>query len=49
MKAEIISIGTELLFGQIVDTTYVRDDLQGYVANPLYVLSYDFYALARAT
>jgi peptide/nickel transport system substrate-binding protein len=35
--------------GQIVDTTYVRDDLQGYVANPLYVLSYDFYALARAT
>jgi peptide/nickel transport system substrate-binding protein len=35
--------------GQIVDTSYVRTDLQGYVANPLYVLSYDFYALARAS
>jgi peptide/nickel transport system substrate-binding protein len=34
--------------GQIVDNTYVRSDLAGYVANPLYVQSYDYYSLSRA-
>src|ERR687888_298636 len=31
--------------GQIIDTSYLRSDVQGYVPNPVYVLSYDFYAL----
>jgi ABC-type dipeptide transport system, periplasmic component len=35
--------------GQIVDNSYLRSDIQGYVANPLYVLTYDFYALSRAS
>ena len=35
--------------GQIVDTTYSRTDIRGYVPNPLYVLSYDYYALTRST
>jgi len=34
--------------GQIIDTSYVRADLKGYVPNPVYVQSYDFYALSRA-
>ena len=34
--------------GQIIDTSYLRSDLKGYVANPVYVQSYDFYALSRA-
>jgi len=34
--------------GQIIDTSYVRTDIKGYVANPVYVESYDFYALSRA-
>jgi peptide/nickel transport system substrate-binding protein len=34
--------------GQIIDTSYVRTDLKGYVPNPVYVQSYDFYALSRA-
>ena len=33
--------------GQIIDTSYLRSDVQGYVPNPVYVLSYDFYALSR--
>ncbi len=35
--------------GQIVDNSYLRSDIQGYVANPLYVLTYDFYALSRSS
>ncbi len=35
--------------GQIVDTSYLRGDIDGYVANPLYVLTYDYYALSRAS
>ncbi|HZP90989.1 MAG TPA: ABC transporter substrate-binding protein [Actinomycetota bacterium] len=35
--------------GQIVDTSYLRGDIKGYVANPLYVLTYDYYALSRAS
>lgn len=34
--------------GQIIDTSYLRTDIKGYVANPVYVESYDFYALSRA-
>jgi peptide/nickel transport system substrate-binding protein len=34
--------------GQIIDTSYLRTDLKGYVPNPVYVQSYDFYALSRA-
>jgi peptide/nickel transport system substrate-binding protein len=34
--------------GQIIDTSYLRTDVKGYVANPVYVQSYDFYALSRA-
>ena len=34
--------------GQIIDTSYLRSDLKGYVANPVYVQSYDFYPLSRA-
>jgi peptide/nickel transport system substrate-binding protein len=33
--------------GQIIDTSYLRTDIKGYVANPVYVQSYDFYALSR--
>jgi peptide/nickel transport system substrate-binding protein len=33
--------------GQIIDTSYLRTDVKGYVANPVYVDSYDFYALSR--
>jgi peptide/nickel transport system substrate-binding protein len=35
--------------GQIVDTSYLRTDVTGYVANPVYVQSYDFQALSRAS
>jgi peptide/nickel transport system substrate-binding protein len=38
-----------LPIGQIIDTTYLRSDVGGYVANPLYVLSYDYYALSRSS
>jgi peptide/nickel transport system substrate-binding protein len=38
-----------LPIGQILDTTYLRSDIAGYVANPLYVLSYDYYALSRSS
>jgi peptide/nickel transport system substrate-binding protein len=34
--------------GQIIDTSYLRTDVKGYVANPVYVQSYDFRALSRA-
>jgi len=34
--------------GQIIDTSYLRTDVKGYVANPVYVQSYDFHALSRA-
>lgn len=37
-----------LPIGQIIDTSYLRTDVKGYVANPVYVESYDFYALSRA-
>lgn len=37
-----------LPIGQIIDTSYLRTDVKGYVANPVYVQSYDFYALSRA-
>jgi peptide/nickel transport system substrate-binding protein len=37
-----------LPLGQIIDTSYLRTDLKGYVPNPVYVQSYDFYALSRA-
>jgi peptide/nickel transport system substrate-binding protein len=33
--------------GQIIDTSYLRTDIKGYVANPIYVQSPDFYALSR--
>jgi ABC-type transport system substrate-binding protein len=33
--------------GQIIDTSYLRTDVKGYVANPVYVQSYDFHALSR--
>jgi peptide/nickel transport system substrate-binding protein len=36
-----------LPLGQIIDTSYLRADIKGYVANPVYVQSYDFYALSR--
>jgi peptide/nickel transport system substrate-binding protein len=35
--------------GQIIDTSYLRTDVKGYVANPVYVESYDFYALSRGS
>ena len=35
--------------GQIIDTSYLRTDVKGYVANPVYVESYDFRALSRAS
>ncbi|MGZ4109585.1 MAG: ABC transporter substrate-binding protein [Actinomycetota bacterium] len=51
-KAQVI-MGQEdppwIPVGQIVDNSYLRSDIQGYVANPLYVLTYDFYALSRAS
>ncbi len=34
--------------GQIIDTSYLRTDVKGYVANPVYVETYDFHALSRA-
>ena len=37
-----------LPLGQIIDTSYLRTDVKGYVANPVYVQSYDFHALSRA-
>ena len=37
-----------LPIGQIIDNSYVRTDVKGYVANPVYVESYDFHALSRA-
>jgi peptide/nickel transport system substrate-binding protein len=33
--------------GQIKDLTYSRTDIQGYEANPLYIQTYDYYALSR--
>jgi peptide/nickel transport system substrate-binding protein len=33
--------------GQIIDASYLRTDIKGYVPNPIYVQSYDFYALSR--
>jgi peptide/nickel transport system substrate-binding protein len=33
--------------GQIRDTSYLRTDIKGYVANPVYVQSYDFWSLSR--
>jgi peptide/nickel transport system substrate-binding protein len=38
-----------LPIGQIIDTSYLRTDVKGYVANPVYVQSYDFYALSRGS
>jgi peptide/nickel transport system substrate-binding protein len=38
-----------LPLGQIIDTSYLRTDVKGYVANPVYVESYDFYALSRGS
>jgi peptide/nickel transport system substrate-binding protein len=37
-----------LPIGQIIDNSYLRTDVKGYVANPVYVQSYDFHALSRA-
>jgi peptide/nickel transport system substrate-binding protein len=37
-----------LPLGQIIDNSYLRTDVKGYVANPVYVQSYDFRALSRA-
>jgi ABC-type dipeptide transport system, periplasmic component len=31
-----------LPLGQIIDTSYLRTDVKGYVANPVYTESYDF-------
>jgi peptide/nickel transport system substrate-binding protein len=36
-----------LPLGQIIDLSYLRTDIKGYVANPIYVQSYDFWALSR--
>jgi peptide/nickel transport system substrate-binding protein len=33
--------------GQPIDTTYYRIDIQGQVSNPLYIFTWDFYALNR--
>jgi hypothetical protein len=38
-----------LPIGQIIDTSYLRTDVKGYVANPVYVQSYDFHALSRGS
>jgi peptide/nickel transport system substrate-binding protein len=37
-----------LPLGQIIDNSYLRTDVKGYVSNPVYVQSYDFHALSRA-
>jgi peptide/nickel transport system substrate-binding protein len=34
--------------GQQLDVTYFRKDIQGQVFNPLYILTWDYYALSRA-
>jgi peptide/nickel transport system substrate-binding protein len=34
--------------GQHLESTYLRDDIQGHVFNPLYIQTFDFYALHRA-
>jgi ABC-type transport system substrate-binding protein len=33
--------------GQQLDDTYFRKDIQGQVFNPLYILTWDYYALSR--
>jgi peptide/nickel transport system substrate-binding protein len=33
--------------GQHLESTYFRDDIQGHVFNPLYIQTFDFYALHR--
>ena len=33
--------------GQQLDVTYFRNDIQGQVFNPLYILTWDYYALSR--
>jgi peptide/nickel transport system substrate-binding protein len=35
--------------GQQLDTTYFRSDIEGHVFNPLYILTWDYYALSRAS
>ena len=51
-KAQVI-MGEEdppwIPLGQIIDTSYLRTDVKGYVPNPVYTLSYDFYALSRGS
>jgi peptide/nickel transport system substrate-binding protein len=34
--------------GQVLDLTYLRSDITGYQTNPLYIQTYDFYALGRS-
>jgi hypothetical protein len=34
--------------GQQLDETYFRNDIKGQVFNPLYILTWDYYALYRA-
>ena len=34
--------------GQIIDTSYLRADIDGYVPNPLYIQTFDYYALTRS-
>jgi peptide/nickel transport system substrate-binding protein len=34
--------------GQILDLTYSRSDVRGYETNPLYIQTYDYYALSRS-
>ena len=33
--------------GQQLDDTYFRKDIKGQVFNPLYILTWDYYALSR--
>ena len=33
--------------GQPIDVTYYRTDIKGQVSNPLYIFTWDFYALSR--
>jgi hypothetical protein len=33
--------------GQHLESTYFRDDIQGHEFNPLYIATFDFYALHR--
>jgi hypothetical protein len=33
--------------GQPIDTTYYRTDILGQVSNPLYIFTWDFWALHR--